>query len=193
LSVDFWPALQAYGRDLVHGYPKPDLVAPTRNEMEFTLASSLQAGARGIFIYTYLHSTVYQADLVAQKKWPFIDAKPLSEVAPSVWASALGCVATARALLPELDGAMACSDVRASGDPTIEMRQWKTLQGTLVIVANPTYQARTVSLAFAPSVPVERLSAAKWEAVPPPSPGRLDVRVEGPGAAFLRLPAPSGP
>jgi hypothetical protein len=190
LRTPFWPALQAYGRDLVQGYPKRDLVAPTRNEMEFTLASALVGGARGVFVYTYLHSTRYDAQRLARKQWPYVDVRPLSEVSPSVWASALRCAAQARVLLTMLDASTPDASVAITAPKGVESAARCVQGGTLVILANPEYKRQVATVALPADRPrVRRLEGAEWVAMAPAAAGELKVELAAPGSAFLLLGA----
>src|SRR5262245_11724284 len=190
LRTPFMPALQAYGRDLVRGYPNRDLVAPTRTEMGFTLASALIGGARGVFVYTYLHSTRYDTARLASKQWPYVDARPLSEVSPSVWASALQCAAQARLLLSLLATARPDPSVAVAAPQGVESAAWQVQEGTLVVLANPDYKTRLAIVTLpAGAARVQRLDGAEWVAAPPASAGRLEVQLQGPGSAVLLVGA----
>jgi hypothetical protein len=192
LTQPFWPALQAYGRDLVRGYPKRDLVAPLGKELQFTLCSALQSGAQGLFFYTYTHSTVYDAARLARKQWPYVEPQPLSAVSPSLWAAVLHAASDARILLPLLATATASTAVRWQADPAMQIAQWSTAGGTLVIVANPNYRPGTVRLSSATGRSMaERLDSGTWQ--PLPTDGAwITVPIAGPGGECILVRAAAG-
>lgn len=191
LRVPFWPVLQAYGRDLVAGYPKQDLVAPTRPELLYTLYSSLIAGARGLFFYTFMHSTVYDERRAAKGQWPHTQAKPLPEVAPQLWTYVLECAQEARTLLPLLQAAEPMKAVEVvSGGSDLEVAQWRTPQGPCVVLANPTSEARVVELRIrVPALAFERLQGGTFSKPQPLDRDRFRVLLSGPGGACVRLRA----
>jgi hypothetical protein len=149
LAVPFWPVLQAFGRDLIAGSPHPDLVAPTSNELRFSLMSALMAGARGVFFYPYMHATRYDAAKAAGG-WAYVDYRPLPQLAPGLWRSVLDTRAAAAELLDLLRTAAPDSSVSATLPPAVEMRSWKTNRGLLILVANATYEPQRIGLRVEP-------------------------------------------
>jgi hypothetical protein len=191
LRVPFWPVLQAFGRDLVAGYRKPDLVAPTQPELRYTLYSALGAGARGLFFYTFLHSTRYDEARAAKGQWPYEQAQPLPEMAPQLWRTVLECAREARTLLPLLENAVAVDAVEVlEGGEDLEVAQWRTPHGTYVLLANPTYEARRVELqARVATGGFERLDGAAFVTLRGLGGARCDLLLSGPGGVCLRLRA----
>jgi len=190
LRSAFWPVLQAYGRDLVRGYPKRNLVAPTAAEMEFTLASATIAGARSAFFYTYTHATRYDAERLRRKEWPYVDVRPLAEVSPSLWASARRCAAQARALFTLLAGAEPVPVPPLERPRTLEAGAWSCAGATVIVLANPRYAPANATLAVRPGTRVERQTDTQWQELEVPGSGSLVVPVAGPGSAVLRVIAP---
>lgn len=190
LRVPFWPVLQAFGRDLIRGYPKQDFEAPTRHEMEYTMASALIAGAQGFFFYTYNLSTRYDPERAARGQYAYSEQRPLSEVSERLWQSALSVGGQARLLLGLLRGGEPSDDVQTieSGLGEVEVGSWWIDDGLLVIVANVTYRAGPVTLRI-PSrfVNVRRLHGLEFGPRQSVRDASLQVSVSGPGAAIVLL------
>jgi hypothetical protein len=187
LQVPFIPALQTFGRDRISGYEKRDLEAPTWPELQFTLYSSLMAGADGIFLYTYLHSTRYDVELKKKDQWPYVEAQELPVVAPDMWESAQQCVAEARILFDLLAEATPMAGLRLEGDSAgCDVAAWNTPRGTLVLLSNATYTARSLQLrGLAAPQAIKRLHHDRWGPTESVDGSELRVVLPGPGGVCL--------
>jgi hypothetical protein len=187
LQVPFVPALQTFGRDRIVGYEKQDLEAPTWQELQFTLYSSLMAGADGIFLYTYLHSTRYDQELKKQGRWPYVEAQELPDVAPDMWASAQRCVVEARILFGLLEAATPIDGVHLDGETDgCDVATWATSHGSLVLLSNATYRARSVSVRGLPAPrTLRRLHHDRWGAAESVEGSDVQVVLPGPGGVCL--------
>jgi hypothetical protein len=193
LHVPFWPVLQAFGRDLVTGPVKYDLRVPTRDELQFTLCSALADGAQGIFFYPYVHPTIYDAAKAANGKFAYGSYRPLPEIAPQLWSAVLECGALANQVLGLVRDGTRKHDLLVPDLPgDMTLAQWETSRGTLVLLANTSYDRRSVML-HAPRVPlrVQFLQDSTNRAPRMVVDGSVRVDVPGPGGVALILePAP---
>ncbi len=190
LGVPFWPVLQAFGRDLIRGYPKKNFVAPSLEELQYTLAGALIAGADGLFLYTYRLSTMYDTARSSRGLSPFAEPRPLSEVSPRLWEDAVTLGAQARLLLDLLESAERVDGVRAESDVLVDLEvgAWNVGDDGLVLVANPTYEASQVVIEVPQTwIASQRLHATRFGPAQAIREGRVRVTVAGPGAAVLRL------
>lgn len=186
LNRPWWPALQAYGRDRIAGAPDLNYVTPTRDELRYTQYSALIAGARGVFFYTYLHSTRYDSTAKAAGKWPYVEAKPLPEMAPSTWEAVKQCVAEAQVLLPELQSPVTPPAVRAASP--LEVGAWRSGSSLWVCLANPRYAALACELTLPDStVAVQELRGFTCHSLAVPAARVVQLSIPGPGAVVLRV------
>jgi hypothetical protein len=189
LEVPFWPVLQVFGRDLIAGYPKTDFMAPSWNELQYTLYSSLIAGCRGIFFYTYRLSTRYDEQEKKRGKFPYFDPRPLPEVSPRLWKTALTGTSEARLLLGLLQDGTPTQGVEIThAMDDLEMRTWKVDGGTLVLIANPRYVSGPIVLRLGSSSGTyQRLHRGQFGPQQPYQDHQLQVVLPGPGGACLLL------
>src|SRR5205807_1003250 len=115
-----------YGQDQVQGYETPDLLLPTRPELDYTLCSAVVAGAGGVFFYPYRHPTRYEKARIEKKLWPYTDYEPLPKLAPTLWGAIQGCVSQARAILQRVHDGTLTRDVEpVHGPGHLELGQWR--------------------------------------------------------------------
>jgi hypothetical protein len=150
--------------------------------------SSLMAGAEGIFFYTYLHSTRYNAELKKVGKWPYEAAGELPDVAPQMWQNAKRCVTEMKILFELLIDAVPSSTVRLATDVRgIDVQSWKTPRGTLVLWSNATYVSRSIELVgLTQPRTVKRLQHDRWE-IATLEDSTLTLTLPGPGGGCLLL------
>lgn len=191
LRTTFWPVLQSYGDNLIAGYESPRFLTPTRPELMYTLYSALIAGAEAIFFYPYLHATTYRQDLQDRGVWPFCDYKPLPELAPDVWLAVRATADEARILLQLKSRTTGLRDVEGVPRP-IESAAWNLPDGTLVLVANPTFSPQSVDLPIPNGARTHRrLLRTGFSEARALTGDVLRVEVSGPGGVALLFSATS--
>jgi len=190
LRRPFWPVLQAYGHEHIAGLEAVKFLVPERRELQYTLYSSLIAGAHGIFFYPYLHPTTFDKVKQKQSAWPYGRYLPLPIVDPTLWATVQITTAEAQRLLERIVTAVPCTPnayrVRPGGK--VEDACWQVADGTLVLFANSSSQPVSLDVILPGDVPATRLlheglpSAARQVK-------KRTVRVElpGPGGVALLL------
>jgi hypothetical protein len=189
LRTPFWPVLQLFGRDLVHGPAVHDLLAPQPAELRFSLCSALVHGARGFFFYPYLHATTYSAAKAATGQFAYSDYRPIPELSPPLWKSMRDCLALGACVLVLTQNAAPADTLDLSGAPAgIESRAWQASRGVLAVVANAAYTSCTVRW----RVPAGTTQACLLTGSSTDTPqrianGTLELHVPGPGGIVVWL------
>lgn len=186
LRVPFWPVLQAFGQDLIEDEPAPRFLAPSAHELQYTLMSSLIAGASGVFFYTYLQATRFDTERYDRGAWAYTRYRPLPQVSPELWRAVLGRVREAHALLPLLDEAEPLAVERGGVPATIEMQRWNTAAGELVLLANPRATPAQVHLEARGHRTVRHLRGGRFDAKHHVE-ADFTLELPGPGGAALLL------
>jgi hypothetical protein len=189
LRTPFWPVLQAFGRDLVTGPAKHDLLTPRPDELRFSLCSAMLHGARGLFFYPYMHATTYSAAKAAAGQFAYGTYRPLPEIAPQLWSAVLDCVRLASRLLALTEDAAPAPAVTLEGAPAgVEWRTWETPDGVLAVIANPAFTP--CSIRVRAPVGTSRgwiLAPAGADAQKPVTNGVLELEVPGPGGLAVKF------
>jgi hypothetical protein len=182
LATDFWPVLQAYGADLVRDFPQPRILTPTRQELRYSLYSSLIAGATGFAFYPYLHPTEYDAAAKQRGAWAFKRYRPLDRLRPGHWRNVVETASSARTLLQLIQRSLQSTILNALCSDC-EARSWTLPGGRLMIVAIPGFQEATVTLDSLTSS-LYRIEADGFHPLPATGPA-LKLDLTGPGGIAI--------
>ncbi len=190
LRCPFWPVLQAYGHDLIEGLETVKFLVPERRELQYTLYSSLIAGARGVFFYPYLHPTIFDKHKQKQSAWPYGRYLPLPTLDSTLWATVQVTAVEAQRLLDQIVTAVPCAEIayRVRSGGKVEEGCWQVSAGTLLLFANPSSRPASIDVILPTQV---RSTRTLREGLPSPARRVTNrtVRVElsGPGGAAILL------
>ncbi len=189
LDRPFWPSLQAFGQDLIAGFETPNLLLPTRRELQYSLYSAVVSGAQGFFFYPYLHPTRFDQNLQRAGRWPYTDYRNLPEAAPDVWRSVCATATEALVLLDLISKGTPSKTLAAGLFPEpIEVREWTTTEGLLLVLANPLYDPVSLRIP-APEAMLNfgMLHNERFSVSNRPADGVLRLELPGPGGIALLL------